>query len=115
MIAEKSDLVQRFVNAYMQAFADVIKSPEEAADIIIKANPEYAAKKDVLVKQIEADLKYTFFSNDTKTNGIGWMNQDTWQKTIKILVDQGAMKGDDRCVESFHRQIFRRGRQSLKR
>ena len=25
MIAEKSDLVQRFVNAYMQAFADVIK------------------------------------------------------------------------------------------
>src|SRR5437868_8669684 len=32
MIAEKSDLVQRFVNAYMQAFADVIKNPEEAAD-----------------------------------------------------------------------------------
>src|SRR6478609_6054347 len=45
MIAEKSDLVQRFVNAYLQAFADVIKSPDEAADIIIKANPEYAAKK----------------------------------------------------------------------
>jgi NitT/TauT family transport system substrate-binding protein len=92
MIAEKSDLVQRFVNAYMQAFADVIKNPEEAADIIIKANPEYAAKKDVLVKQIEADNKYTFFSNETKTNGIGWMNKETWEKTVKILVDQGPMK-----------------------
>jgi NitT/TauT family transport system substrate-binding protein len=93
MIAEKSDLVQRFVNAYTQAFADVIKSPDEAADIIIKANPEYAAKKDVLVKQIEADIKYTFFSNETKANGIGWMSKDTWEKTIKILADQGALKG----------------------
>ena len=76
MIAEHSDVVQRFVNAYMQAFADVIKSPQEAADIIIEANPEYAAKKDVLVKQIEADIKGTFFSPDTKTNGIGWMTKD---------------------------------------
>ena len=34
MIAEHSDVVQRFVNAYLQAFADVIKNPEEAADLI---------------------------------------------------------------------------------
>jgi NitT/TauT family transport system substrate-binding protein len=101
MIAEKSDLVQRFVNAYMLAFADVIKSPEEAADITIKANPEYASKKDVLIKQIEADVKYTFFSNDTKSHGIGWMNQDTWQKTVKILVDQGAMKGNIDASKAF--------------
>lgn len=92
MIAEKSDLVQRFVNAYMQAFADVIKSPQEAADIIIEANPEYGPKKDVLVKQIEADIKGTFFSADTKANGIGWMTKNAWEKTTKILLDQGAMK-----------------------
>jgi NitT/TauT family transport system substrate-binding protein len=106
MIAEKSDLVQRFVNAYMMAFADVIKNPEEAADITIKANPEYAAKKDVLVKQIEADVKYTFFSNDTKTDGIGWMNQETWQKTVKILVDQGAMKGNIDASKAFTDKYF---------
>ena len=101
MVAEKSDLVQRFVNAYVQAFADVIKNPEEAADIIIKANPEYAPKKDVLVKQIEADVKYTFFSDETKNNGIGSINLDTWQKTIKILVDQGGMKGNIDAVKAF--------------
>ena len=92
VIAEKGDLVQRFVNAYMQAFADVINNPGEAADIIIEANPEYAAKKDVLVKQIEADIKATFFSADTKANGIGWMTKEGWAKTAKILLDQGAMK-----------------------
>lgn len=92
MIAEKSDLVQRFVNAYTQAFADVIKSPAEAADIIIELNPEYAAKKDVLIKQIEADVKGTFFSADTKANGIGWMTKDAWASTTKILLEQGSMK-----------------------
>jgi NitT/TauT family transport system substrate-binding protein len=92
VIAEKPDLVQRFVTAYMQAFADVIKSPEEAADIIIKTNPEYGPKKDVLVKQIEADVKATFFSPDTKTNGIGWMTKTYWESTTKILLDQGTMK-----------------------
>ena len=103
MIAEHSDVVQRFVNAYMQAFADVIKNPDEAADLTIKENPEYAQKKDVLVAQIEADLKHTFFSPDTKANGIGWMNEDTWQKTVKTLVDQGAMKQTYRVSEGFRR------------
>ncbi|MDI1345041.1 MAG: ABC transporter substrate-binding protein [Pseudolabrys sp.] len=91
MIAEKSDLVQRFVTAYTQAFADVIKSPKEAADIIVEANPEYADKKDILVKQIEADVKATFFSADTKAHGIGWMTKEKWASTAKILLDQGAM------------------------
>lgn len=92
MIAEKSDVVQRFVNAYMLAFADVIKSPEEAADIIIKANPEYGPKKDVLVQQIQADVKSTFFSEDSKAHGIGWMTKAKWESTAKLLVEQGAMK-----------------------
>jgi len=92
VIAEKADVVQRFVNAYMQAFADVINSPSEAADIIIEANPEYGPKKDVLVKQIEADVRATFFSADTKQHGIGWMTKETWGATTKILLEQGVLK-----------------------
>jgi NitT/TauT family transport system substrate-binding protein len=92
MIADHGDIVQRFVNAYIQAFADVIKNPDEAADLTIKENPEYAQKKDVLVGQIDADIKHTFFSKDTQANGIGWMNEGTWQKTVSTLVEQGAMK-----------------------
>jgi NitT/TauT family transport system substrate-binding protein len=92
MIAEKSDVVKRFVKAYMQAFADVVEKPEEAADIVIRANPELAAKKDVLVGQLQADIKGTFFSPDTKANGIGWMTKEKWESTIKTLVEQSAMK-----------------------
>jgi NitT/TauT family transport system substrate-binding protein len=92
MIAEKSDLVQRFVTAYLQAFRDVIENPEEAAAIVVKANPEYAQKKDVLVKQIQADINSTFFSDDTKAHGIGSMTSAKWTATTRTLLDQGAMK-----------------------
>jgi len=114
MIAEKSDVVQRFVNAYMLAFADVIKSPEEAADIIIKANPEYGPKKDVLVQQIQADVKSTFFSADSKANGIGWMTKTKWESTAKLLVEQGAMK-QNIAVSAAFTDKFLTGASPLKR
>ena len=41
---------------------------------------------------IARDVKSTFFSDETKTHGIGWMTKDYWEKTTKILLDQGAMK-----------------------
>src|SRR5689334_14010656 len=52
IVTERADLVQRFVNAYMRAFADVAQNPQEAADIIVRTNPEYAPKRDILVQQI---------------------------------------------------------------
>lgn len=114
VIAERADVVQRFVNAYMQAFVDVINNPNEAADIIIKANPEYGPKKDVLVKQIEADIAGTFFSDDSKANGIGWMTNDKWEKTTKILLDQGAMKQAIKVDAAFSDK-FLAGAKPLKR
>lgn len=101
MIAEHSDVVQRFVNAYLQAFADVIKNPEEAADLIVKDNPDYAQKKAVFLAQIKADIKYTFTSPDTKTNGLGAMSLDTWRKTINTLVDQGVLKQSTNVAKTF--------------
>lgn len=101
MIAQHSDVVQRFVNAYWQAFNDVIKNPEEAADLIIKDSPDYAKKRDVLLAQIKADIKYTFDSPDTKANGLGAMNLATWQKTISTLLEQGAMKRPTDAAKAF--------------
>ncbi len=30
---------------------------------------------------------------DTKANGLGWMTKEKWANTIKVLTDQGALKG----------------------
>ena len=92
MIAEKPDLVQRFVTAYKEAFDFVAAHPEEAAEITAKAAPGYADKKDVLLAQIKADIASTFTSADTKAHGLGWMTKDQWAQTLKTLGDQGMLK-----------------------
>ena len=114
MIAERPALVQRFVTAYLQAFRDVVEKPEEAADIIVRANPEYASKKDVLVKQLQADIHSTFFSAETKTHGIGSMTKAGWEATTKTLLDQGAMKQPIDVAAAFTDR-FVTGAQPLKR
>ena len=114
LVTERADMVQRFVNAYMRAFADVVQNPQEAADIIVRANPEYAPKRDVLVQQLEADIKSTFFNAETKAHGLGWMTNDRWQQTVKILVDQGAMKQSIDAASAFSDK-FLSGANALKR
>lgn len=90
MIAERADLVRRFVKAYVKAFADVISNPDAGADSIIRANVD-APPKEVLVKQLEADLNHTFLSNQTKEHGIGWMTGDQWKETARVLAEQGVL------------------------
>ena len=93
MVDEKPDLVKRFVAAYLKAFQFVVDNPEEAADIVVKANPEYAEKRDVLVKQLQADIRSTFTSAETERHSLGWMSDAAWEKTIGVLSAQGALKG----------------------
>ena len=91
-IAEKPDLVGRFVQAYREAFDYVAAHPDEAAEITAKAAPGYAEKKDVLLAQLKADIASTFTSEDTKAHGLGWMSKGQWEETLKTLSDQGALK-----------------------
>ncbi len=92
MIADKPDLVQRFVQAYREAFDYVASHPDEAADITAKAAPGYAGKKDVLLAQLKADVASTFTSPDTQAHGLGWMTKEQWDQTLKTLSDQGVLK-----------------------
>ena len=91
MIAEKPDLVQRFVKGYIEAFKFVIENPREAVEIIVRANPEYKGKEETLFKQIDADMKSTFFSDYSKSNGIGAISATQWRETAQILQEQGVL------------------------
>jgi len=90
MIKKNPDLVQRFTNAYIKAFEQVINNPDEAVEIIIKANPEYASKRAMLKAQIEADIS-TFFSAATKEKGIGIITPEQWEATADILISQEVL------------------------
>jgi NitT/TauT family transport system substrate-binding protein len=94
LIAEHPDLVQRFVAAYVKAFGATVQNPEDAVAVTAAANPEYQGKTDVLLAQLRADLADTFFSADTKANGIGWIDGGRWMATAAMLHDFGGGLAD---------------------
>jgi NitT/TauT family transport system substrate-binding protein len=94
LIRNKPDLVKRFVAAYLKAFDFTVAHPDEAAAITAGAVPGYAQKQDVLLRQLQADVRATFTSDDSKAHGLGWMSPEAWVKTVKVLKDQGALKVD---------------------
>jgi len=101
MIKEKPDVVKRFVAGYMEAFHWVIAHPKEAVDITAKDNPEYADKKDVLMAQLESDIKSTFTDADTKKYGLGYMTKASWEATVNTLKDQGVLKAPVKLDELY--------------
>jgi NitT/TauT family transport system substrate-binding protein len=94
LVADNPDLVRRFVAAYVKAFNETIAKPEEAVAITVAANPEYKGKEDVLLAQLKADLAQTFFSADSKTHGVGWIDPGRWAATAAMLHDFGGGLSD---------------------
>jgi NitT/TauT family transport system substrate-binding protein len=92
MVKEKPDLVKRFVAAYVKAFNDVVADPKAAVAMVVKDNPEYSGKEDVLLAQLQADIESTFSSDETKAHGLGAMSKEEWSKTLTVLQQQGALK-----------------------
>ncbi|WP_088141831.1 ABC transporter substrate-binding protein [Achromobacter xylosoxidans] len=112
-IAQRPDLVQRFVTAYAKAFADVIQDPEAAADTLIKNNPEYKGKKEMLVAQLRADLDFTFFSEHTRTHGIGWIDPALWRSSAMLFKEQGALSPSFDDTQGFDTRFLEKA-QALK-
>lgn len=100
MIKKNPDLVQRFTKAYLKAFEHVISHPDDAVEIIIKANPEYESKRAMLKAQIEADIG-TFLSTATKEKGIGIITPEQWKATAEILISQEVLPKDASRTEGY--------------
>ena len=106
MIKERPDLVRRFTRAYLRAFQDVIKNPQEAVEILAKYNPEVVEKKDVMLKQLDADVKFTFTSDDTKANGLGWNPPKKWQATHDTLLKLNVIEKAVPNINSLYTNDF---------
>lgn len=104
-VAERPDLVRRFVQAYLQAFAFTIKNPERTADIIIAANPEYAGRRDVLIAQLKADIARTFTSSATREHGLGYMPEAVSKQTVDMLVAQKMIPAAIDIAKAFNNRF----------
>jgi len=99
VIHKNPDLAQRFMNAYVKAFAHVIESPDEAAKILANSSPQLAGNLDLYRAQLAADIAGSFENDQTRAHGLGFMDGGTWQKTIDMLAQQGVIKTSPKVTD----------------
>lgn len=94
MIAEKPDLVQRFVDASILGWYSYINSdPSPANALIKKDNPEMT---DELIAYSIKTMKEMGIvdSGESRTNGIGAMDEARWQRFAEFAISVGVYPKD---------------------
>ncbi len=83
-IRDRPDVLRRFVKAMSEAFAYTFANPKEAAELLVKQNPQLTAELVVGDIQSVKDL------NETKAaaeNGWGFIDKDTMLATRDVVSD----------------------------
>ena len=106
-IADKPDLVRRFLRATLKGWRWAIENPEEAAVLALNYDP--ALNPDLQEAQMLAGIPLI----NTGEDQIGWMRSDVWQGMIGWLREQGilteSVELDDVYTMKFLQQIYREG------
>ncbi len=93
MAVEKKDLVQRFVDATLEGWAQYIKGGPaiEAANALIKqANPEQTDDRLAYAIKVLTE-RGIVMSGDALEDGIGAMSAERWQSFYDAMVTVGVL------------------------
>lgn len=85
---QKPDVVTRLIRATNRGYADAMKNPREAAEIMNKyMKPRL--DPDVLYAQVKATVDST---NAPPGKPIGWQEASAWKEQLDLLASTGAIK-----------------------
>jgi NitT/TauT family transport system substrate-binding protein len=92
MVNERTDLVQRFVNATIEGWSQYMRSQDvEAANrLIIRDNPDMTAERIAYAVRVMNE-RGIVMSGDAETLGIGAMTDARWENFYTTMRDAGAM------------------------
>jgi NitT/TauT family transport system substrate-binding protein len=86
LIAEKPDVVRRFVAATVEAIEAAVKDPESAVDAFFEYAKKVRFSRDVVAQQWQETIKI-LHTDATKDKPYGYTAASDWQKTIDLLVN----------------------------
>jgi NitT/TauT family transport system substrate-binding protein len=78
-ISDKGKLLKGFLKAALQGMTDAKSDPKAAVDTLIKNVPELKSDNEL---QVLSKTIPVWESEDTKSNGLGWMSEAAWKKTV---------------------------------
>src|SRR5580692_2155800 len=86
MLAERPDVVRKFVAATLKGWADAIAAPDEAARSTLKYGSKLTYDHEFAMMKASLPL----LQPDAKP--VGWMDAANWSAAQKLLVDAGFQK-----------------------
>jgi ABC-type nitrate/sulfonate/bicarbonate transport system substrate-binding protein len=86
MLAEKPEVVRKFVTASLKGWATAIAAPGDAAQITVKYGSKLTYDHEFAMMQASLPL----LQPDSKP--VGWMDAANWSAMQKLLVDAGFQK-----------------------
>jgi len=91
MVEQKADIVQRFVDATIEGWAQYMRGEnvEAANRMIMRDNPEMTAERIAYAVRVMNE-RGIVMSGDAETLGIGAMTDARWQSFYTIMRDAGA-------------------------
>ncbi|MEO1308930.1 MAG: ABC transporter substrate-binding protein [Pseudomonadota bacterium] len=83
LLAENPEAVQGLVTAIAKAMADVLANPQEGIDVIIATEP--LSNGELEMKRLQFALDNLIFSDESKTNGIGAIDDERLTRSISTI------------------------------
>ncbi|AFY71403.1 putative secreted protein [Thalassoporum mexicanum PCC 7367] len=107
-IAQKPDLVQRFVDASIKGWYSYLENPAPGNELIQKDNPEMSAEQ--IAYSIEKLKEYEVIKAGVATKlGIGAMTDDRWQSLYNELVEYGIVEAGLDYQEAYTLEFANKG------
>lgn len=88
---ENPKAVQSFLRAAFKAWDFMLREPDKALDLFIKANPVLEGRKDVLREQLKKSLEL-LVSADSLEMGLGAQTRKGWDDAQDTLLKMGMIK-----------------------
>lgn len=111
MVDEKKDVVQRFVTASLEGWAEYMKGGpaiEAANALILKDNPDMDAAKIAYAHKVMNE-KGIVLSGDALTLGIGAMTDARWADFYKTMTDAGVFPAGIDIKKAYSLEFINKG------
>lgn len=102
VLAERPDVLRRFVRASMQGWKDYVENPGPANALIKADNPKMS---DEQIAFGVAKLKELKVLDAGGAVSIGTMTEERWKKTYEYLVSAGLLKADTDWHKAFTTEL----------
>lgn len=90
LIAENSDLVQRFVSATKKGFEYAASNPGESASIFLEANPEF---DEQLINESQEQISPLYVDDSGQ---FGYIDEQVWNNFTQFMIDSELVDEENR-------------------